>query len=126
MFIPLSSKYFSLQGLNQTLEAYSKIKSRLNTDLNLLGFAFVIHDKRNVLANEITEKVKSQYGSLLFDTLIGINIKIEEAQVKKQSILSYCPADRGAEQYRALGKEIMNRIEAFSLSPSSKEVENYV
>jgi chromosome partitioning protein len=110
MFIPLDSRSFSMQGLKQTLTAFKKINTRLNPDLKLLGIAFVNHDKRNVLANEIIEKVSEAYSKELFLSVIGINIKIQEAQVKKQSILIYSPADRGAEQYKELGNEILQRI----------------
>ena len=110
MLIPLSSKYFSMQGLKQTLGSFKKVTSRLNADLKLLGIAFVNHDKRNVLANEIVRQVEDKYTELLFKTIIGINIKIEEAQVKKQSIINYAPEDRGSAQYRDLGIEIVGRI----------------
>ena len=124
VFIPLSSKYFSLQGLKQTLNTYTKVHKRLNPSLTLLGMAFVIHDKRNVLSCEIVEKVRSQYPDVLFDSIIGINIRIEEAQVKKQSILSYAPEGRGAEQYRRLGKELIQRMERLASArgaPASKQ-----
>lgn len=111
MFIPLSSKYLSLQGLTQTLSSFKKINSRLNPDIKLLGIAFVNHDKRNVLANEVVEQVITKYEKEVFKTIIGINIKIEEAQVKKESILDYASDDRGSLQYRELGKEILSRID---------------
>ena len=113
MFIPLSSKFFSLTGLKMSLSAFSKIHKRLNSSLKLLGMGFVIHDKRNALANEIVETVRKQYPDLLFESLVGINIKVEEAQVKKQSILSYAPGDRGSDQYRRLGREILDRIASY-------------
>ena len=53
LFIPLSSKYFSLQGLGQTLEAFAKVKGRLNPELAIVGMAFVIHDSRSSLAREV-------------------------------------------------------------------------
>jgi chromosome partitioning protein len=53
LFIPMSSKYFSLQGLGQTLEAFTKVKSRLNPELEILALAFVIHDSRSSLAREV-------------------------------------------------------------------------
>ena len=37
----------SLQGLGQTLEAFAKVKSRLNPELAILALAFVIHDGRS-------------------------------------------------------------------------------
>ena len=112
IFIPLSSNYFSLEGLAQTLEAYRKVKDGLRKDLALYGAAFVIHDGRTTLAKEVQEKVKEQYPALLCENFIGRNIKIEEAQVKKQSIFSYAPEDRGASQYRALAAELEERIAA--------------
>jgi cellulose biosynthesis protein BcsQ len=42
---------------------------------------------------------------------IGQNIKIEEVQVKRQSIFTYVPEDRGSAQYRALAAELLARIE---------------
>jgi cellulose biosynthesis protein BcsQ len=42
--------------------------------------------------------------------MVGMNIKIEEAQVLRKSILSYAPDDRGARQYRELAAELLLRI----------------
>jgi chromosome partitioning protein len=111
LLIPLSSKYLTLQGLQQTLAAFNKVKSRLNSSLSILGMAFVIHDGRSTLATEVLDKVRQKYPSLIFNTVVGTNIRIEEAQVKKQSVLTYAPDDRGAVQYRALAQEILDRIE---------------
>jgi chromosome partitioning protein len=111
LFIPLSSKYFSLQGLGQTLEAFTKVKSRLNPELEIVGMAFVIHDSRSSLAREVVQKAIEQYPELVCHAMVAQNIKIEEAQVMRRSILSYAPDDRGSEQYRALAAELLARIE---------------
>jgi chromosome partitioning protein len=112
LFIPLSSKYFSLQGLGQTLEAFAKVRSRLNPQLAILGLAFVIHDGRSALAREVVAKALGEYPDLVCATLVGQNIKIEEAQVARRSILDYASDDRGAVQYRALAAELAQRLEA--------------
>lgn len=111
LFIPLSSKYFSLQGLSQTLEAYRKVHGRLNPALSILGMAFVIHDGRSALAREVVAKALSEYPELVCATLVGQNIRIEEAQVARRSILGYAPNDRGAAQYRELAAELSHRME---------------
>ena len=111
LFIPLSSKYFSLQGLVQTLEAFKKVQGRLNPELQILALAFVIHDSRSGLARDVVTKAREQYPALVCATLIGQNIKIEEAQVKRQSIFTYAAEDRGSAQYRALADELLSRIE---------------
>ena len=110
IFIPLSSNYFSLEGLAQTMDAYRKVREGLRNTLKLFGAAFVIHDGRTRLAFEVQEKVKEQYPELLCETVIERNIKIEEAQVTKQSIFSYAPKNKGALQYRALAAELEQRM----------------
>jgi len=110
LFIPLSSKYFSLQGLGQTLEAFGKVRARLNAELGILALAFVIHDGRSGLSREVVEKARAEYPELVCTTTIGQNIRIEEAQVMRRSILGYLPEDRGSEQYRALADELSVRI----------------
>jgi chromosome partitioning protein len=110
LFIPMSSKYFSLQGLRQTLEAFAKVKLRLNPSLEILALSFVIHDGRSALAREVVLKAKEEYPELVCEAVVGQNIKIEEAQVLKRSILSYAPEDRGSIQYRALADELLGRM----------------
>ena len=110
LFIPLSSKYFSLQGLGQTLEAFGKVRARLNAELGILALAFVIHDGRSGLSREVVEKARTEYPEFVCTTTIGQNIRIEEAQVKRRSILGYLPQDRGSEQYRALADELSVRL----------------
>lgn len=110
LLVPLSSKYFSLQGLEQTLEAFRKTQKRLNPRLGLLGLAFVIHDRRSSLAVEVMEKARTAYPELVCQAWVGQNIKVEEAQVARQSILGYAPGDRGAKQYRDLALELSKRM----------------
>jgi chromosome partitioning protein len=109
-FIPLSSRYFSLQGLGQTLESVAKVSSRLNTELSVLAAAFVLHDKRSSLAREVLAKAQETYPDLICQATVGVNIKIEEAQVLRQSIFQYAPEDRGAQQYQALAEELLSRF----------------
>lgn len=110
VFIPLSSRYFSLQGLGQTLESVRKVSSRLNGDLSVLGIAFVIHDGRSSLAKEVIEKARGEYPELVCDASVAQNIHIEEAQVLRKSIFEYAPFDRGSTQYRALADELLTRM----------------
>ena len=110
-FIPLSSKYFSLQGLGQTLESVRKVAGRLNGDLRVLALAFVIHDSRSSLAREVIAKAHEAYPDFVCKATVNQNIRIEEAQVMKSSIFTYAPNDRGSLQYRALADELLSRME---------------
>jgi cellulose biosynthesis protein BcsQ len=54
---------------------------------------------------------------------VGQNIKIEEAQVARQSILGYAPADRGAQQYRELALELAKRMKIPEVGDGQATVE---
>jgi len=110
VFIPLSSRYFSLQGLGQTLESVKKVAARLNPSLSVLAIAFVIHDGRSSLAKEVIAKARGEYTALVCETVVSQNIYIEEAQIVRKSIFDYAPTTRGAEQYRALSAELLSRL----------------
>ena len=70
-----------------------------------------LHSARpGVLIGRKGERVEELQTELQSLTGRRINIKIEEAQVKKESILTYAPEDRGSSQYRELGLEVLNRI----------------
>jgi cellulose biosynthesis protein BcsQ len=57
-------------------------------------------------------KAHAEYPELVCQTVVNQNIKIEEAQVAKQSIFSYASEDRGAQQYQALTAELLGRLGA--------------
>ena len=111
-FIPLSSKYFSLQGLGQTLESIAKVQKRLSPELKILGIAFVIYDGRSSLSKEVVSKTTEGYGEYVLKSVVNQNIHIEEAQTGKMSIFDYRSSDRGSVQYMALCEEILSRMEA--------------
>ncbi|ULQ59101.1 AAA family ATPase [Brucepastera parasyntrophica] len=109
VFIPLSSKYFSLKGLVQTMESIEKVQKRLNEKLRVLGMAFVIHDGRSGLASEVIGKVKEEYGELVFQTIVNQNIRIEEVQVSGRSIIYADRSDRAAFRGRCGARRSMRR-----------------
>ena len=112
VFIPLSSKYFSLQGLGQTLESISKVQKRLSPDLKILGISFVIYDARASLSKEVVSKACEEYKNLVLKSVINQNVRIEEAQTARMTIFDYKRSARGALQYDALCEEILSRMEA--------------
>ncbi|MCF0241139.1 MAG: ParA family protein [Treponema sp.] len=111
-FIPLSSKYFSLVGLEKTVESIHKIQKRLKPELKILGTAFVIYDGRASLSREVVTKVREEYTEIFLEPKVNQNIHIEEAQVMKMSVFDYKKNDRGAVQYMKLCEELLSRTEA--------------
>jgi chromosome partitioning protein len=54
LIIPIQSSYFALEGTDDLLETFEKVRARSNPDLSLLGVLITLYDKRIVIAGQRT------------------------------------------------------------------------
>jgi chromosome partitioning protein len=106
IFIPLQAQYLALQGLAKLTEVIEKIKKRLNKGLRLGGVFITQYDSRKVLNRDVVETIKEHFKDKVFKTKIRDNVALAEAPVKGLDIYRYDPKSYGAEDYKALCKEI--------------------
>jgi chromosome partitioning protein len=59
-----------------------------------------------VISQEIAGLLRDKLGASLFSAMIRKNISIEESQYAQKTIFDYAPKSTGAEDYRALAKEV--------------------
>lgn len=109
VIIPVQCEYFALEGISKLLNTIKIIKSRLNTKLEIEGFLMTMYDSRTRLNNQIYEEVKAHFKSLVFETVIGRNIKLGEAPSHGLPALLYDAESRGAINHLQLAKELMSR-----------------
>ncbi len=107
--IPVQCEYFALEGISKLLNTIKIIKSQLNPQLQIEGFLLTMYDNRLRLANQVYEEVKKHFGKLVFNTVIARNVRLSEAPSHGMSVLEYDTASKGAENYRALANEIIER-----------------
>ncbi len=107
--IPVQCEYFALEGISKLLNTIKIIKSQLNPQLQIEGFLLTMYDNRLRLANQVYEEVKKHFGKLVFNTVISRNVRLSEAPSHGMSVLEYDTASKGAENYRALANEIIER-----------------
>jgi chromosome partitioning protein len=89
------------------LETIEKVRSRSNPDLALLGVVITMYDKRTVIAKDSVTHIKKLFGRKVFNTVISRNVRLEESPAYKESIFTFAPNSRGAEEYQQLAKEIV-------------------
>jgi chromosome partitioning protein len=107
LIIPIQSSYFALEGTDDLLETIEKVRSRSNPDLALLGVVITMYDKRTVIAKDSVTHIKKLFGRKVFNTVISRNVRLEESPAYKESIFTFAPNSRGAEEYQRLAKEIV-------------------
>jgi chromosome partitioning protein len=96
-----------LEGTDDLLETFEKVRSRSNPDLVLLGVVVTMYDNRTIIAKDSVEHIKKLFGNKLFKTFISRNVRLEESPAYKESIFTFAPNSKGAEEYQALAKEIV-------------------
>lgn len=112
VYIPLQTEFLALQGLAKLKQVVDKVRFRLNKKLQIGGVIATMYDARKVLNRDVVETIRKYFGDKVFDTYIRDNISLAEAPSQRKDIFSYSPKSNGAEDYLALCREIVQRVEA--------------
>lgn len=118
VIIPLECEYYALRGMGLLMDSIERIRERLNPDLDILGIIATKLDTRTLHSKEVLARVEEAFGPQLFQTHIRKTIRFAEAPVAGEPILTYAPRSRGADEYRALAQEVIQRVST-SNSPRS-------
>lgn len=110
LLVPIQSSYYALEGTDDLLETYEKIRARPNPDLRFLGVVITLHDKRTILARDIQKQIRTVFGDKVFRTTISKSVRLEESPAYKQSIFTFAPNSSGATEYYSLSEEVLSRV----------------
>ena len=110
VIIPTECEYFSLRGLALLTDTVDKVRERLNPKLEISGIVVTRFDNRTVNAREVMARVLERFGDLLFDTVIARTVRFPETSVAGEPIISWAPKSGGAQAYRALAREVIDRF----------------
>jgi chromosome partitioning protein len=117
VLVPLECEYYALRGMGLLMDSIERIRERLNPELDILGIVATMLDNRTLHSREVLARVEEAFGPQLFQTHIRKTIRFAEAPVAGEPILTYAPKSRGADEYRALAQEVIQRV---STSKSSR------
>lgn len=109
VLVPIQCEYYALEGLSQLIHTIELVRDRLNKDLVMEGVVFTMYDARTNLSLQVVENVKDNLQQNIYKTIIPRNVRLAEAPSYGQPITMYDPRSTGAESYRLLAEEVMNR-----------------
>lgn len=110
LIVPIQSSYYALEGTDDLLDTYEKIRARPNPDLQFLGVVITLHDKRTNLARDVRDQIRNVFGEKVFATTISKSVRLEESPAYRQSIFSFAPNSSGALEYYSLSEEVIARV----------------
>ena len=109
VLVPIQCEYYALEGLTQLIHTINLVQERLNPSLEIEGVVFTMYDARTNLSLQVVENVKSNLEQNIYKTIIPRNVRLAEAPSYGQPITLYDPRSTGAEAYRLLAEEVINR-----------------
>ena len=109
VLVPIQCEYYALEGLSQLLHTISLVKERLNENLQIEGVVFTMYDARTNLSLQVVENVKNNLDTTMYKTIIPRSVRLAEAPSHGLPINKYDSRSTGAESYRMLAKEVIDR-----------------
>lgn len=109
ILVPIQCEYYALEGLGQLMYTIDLVQKRLNPRLLIEGIVFTMYNKTTNLSMQVVDNVKQNLDATIYQTIIPRNVKLAEAPSYGLPINLYDPKSTGAESYRLLAKEVMER-----------------
>ena len=110
LLLPVQTEFYALEGVAQLLESMQLVKKGMNPRLKLLGVLATMYDKRTSLSVQVLAEVKKYFKDKVFETTIPRNVRVAEAPSHGVPVGSYDKFSKGAKAYRALAKEVKERV----------------
>lgn len=109
VLVPIQCEYYALEGISQLIHTIDLVQARLNPKLKINGVVFTMYDARTNLSSDVVETVKENLNARVYQTIIPRNVRLAEAPSHGLPINLYDGKSAGAESYRNLAKEIIER-----------------
>lgn len=109
VIIPVQVDTFALQSIYQLIETIEQVKEYCNSSLTVSGVLLTRYSGRAILTRDLRESLEGVCGDLgipIFGTAISEGIATKEAQTLRESLFTYAPKSKPAQDYAALMGEL--------------------
>ncbi len=109
LLVPMQAEYFALEGISELMATLDRVSGSFNPELSIEGVLLTMFDDRTNLSQQVRDNLQNFFEDKLFKTTIPRNIKLAEAPSHGKPVALYDPRSRGAEAYRNLALELLDR-----------------
>jgi chromosome partitioning protein len=91
------------------LGTIDSIRQTVNPKLAIVGLLRTMYDRRNKLANDVSNELLVHFGPQVLASVIPRNVRLAEAPSFGQSIFDFDANSTGSSSYLALAQELLRR-----------------
>jgi len=108
VLVPVQAEYLPMKGLQLLLHTVAKVRAKLNPGLRIAGILLTMVEPRTLHSQEVCEHVRSAFAGKVrvFAAEIRKSVRLREAAVVGESVLTYAPRHAAAAAYRAVAAEL--------------------
>jgi chromosome partitioning protein len=117
VLIPVEARVLAVAGLTGVLETMDRVRRRLNPGLRLAGIV-ACRVNRTSHARAIVARLEERFPESFMTTTVRESIRLAEAPSFQLPITLFAPRSTGAEDHRALARELMVGSPAPTARPS--------
>jgi len=109
LLVPMQAEYFALEGISELVQTLGRVREAFNPTLEIEGVLLTMYDDRTNLAQQVSQNLREFFKDKLLRTTIPRNVRLAEAPSYGKPVLLYDAKSRGAESYRELAAELLER-----------------
>lgn len=110
VLLPVQTEFYALEGLSQLLETMQIIRKNMNPVLDIIGVLPTMTDSRTTLSGQVLDEIRKHFPGKVFKHTIPRNIRLAEAPSHGVPIGVYDRFSKGARAYKAVTKEVLERV----------------
>ncbi len=110
VLLPVQAEFYALEGLGQLLETMKLVRKGMNPMVDLIGVLPTMVDSRTSLSGQVLAEITKHFPAKVFNTTIPRNVRLAEAPSHGVPIGAYDRFSKGARAYKAVAKEVLERV----------------
>lgn len=104
--IPTPCEYLAMQGVNHIVNMINVVTEKSDHTIKY-KIPITLFDSSNTASRVVLEKMKAEYNSHMFSTIIEKDDKVQESQIVHTPTIFYDKESRAGRQYFNLAKEVL-------------------
>ena len=109
ILVPVQCEYYALEGLSDLMSTMRLMKKRINPSLEIFGVALTMFDGRTNFSTQVAQEVRRHFPGKVYAAVIPRNIRLAEAPSHGLPVTAYDRSSRGAQAYKAMAQEIIEK-----------------
>lgn len=111
VIVPVKADFLALNGMSQLVDVINVVKRRMNPSLEIAGVIATFYNARRNLDQQVVAQIEQFFPGRLFDTMVNQNTALAEAPANGTNIFDYDAKSKGAQQYKEITEELIEREE---------------